>query len=196
MMADIFISYSKRHSRLTEDFARDLEAEGYSTWWDTNLLPDDGFFPETIRTEIESARAVIVIWAEHSVTSRWVYSEAMEGERLGKLLQVRDEALNLHRVPMPFSAGNISPISERSKILMALSRKGVIPSNTRTLFVRPVGIHPYDGKEITAGIAVDGLGFVQYRGFSIRISANEVATIGLNKAASLLHETYPNLYKE
>ena len=45
-MADIFISYSKKHAALTGELARDLEAEGYTTWWDTNLLPDDGFFPE------------------------------------------------------------------------------------------------------------------------------------------------------
>jgi hypothetical protein len=43
-MADIFISYSKKHSQLTEDLARDLEAEGYTTWWDASLLPDDVFF--------------------------------------------------------------------------------------------------------------------------------------------------------
>jgi hypothetical protein len=27
-MADVFISYSKKHAQLTEDLARDLEAEG------------------------------------------------------------------------------------------------------------------------------------------------------------------------
>jgi hypothetical protein len=53
-MADIFISYSKRQARLTEDLARDLEGEGYTTWWGTSLLPDDTFFPQTIRTEIEA----------------------------------------------------------------------------------------------------------------------------------------------
>jgi TIR domain len=57
-MADIFISYSKKHAQLTEDLARDLEAEGYTTWWDTSLLPGDMFFPQTIRTEIEAAKPV------------------------------------------------------------------------------------------------------------------------------------------
>jgi formylglycine-generating enzyme required for sulfatase activity len=127
-MADIFISYSKKHSQLTEALARDLEAEGYTTWWDTNLLPDNVFFPETIRTEIKAARAVIVIWAEHSVTSRWVYSEATEGDEQDKLLQVRDEALDARLVPMPFKAGNISIVSDRAKILAALARLGVTPS--------------------------------------------------------------------
>ena len=132
-MADIFISYSKKHAALTEALARDLEAEGYTTWWDTNLLPDDGFFPETIRAEIAAAKAVIVIWAEHSVTSRWVYSEASEGDAHGKLLQVRDEALDPRRVPMPFTSGNITLVKERAKIFAALARRGIAPSNRSKL---------------------------------------------------------------
>ena len=36
---------------------------------------------ETIRAEIAAAKAVIVIWAEHSVKSRWVYSEAAKATR-------------------------------------------------------------------------------------------------------------------
>ncbi len=128
-MADIFISYSKKHAQLTVDLARDLEAEGYTTWWDTGLLPDDVFFPETIRAEIAAAKAVIVIWAEHSITSRWVYSEANEGDKQGKLLQVRDAALDPQRAPMPFNSGNIPPVAERAKIFAALARRGIAPSN-------------------------------------------------------------------
>jgi hypothetical protein len=131
-MADIFISYSKMHARLTEDLVRDLEAEGYTTWWDTSLLPDDVFFPQTIRTEIAAAKAVIVIWAEHSVTSRWVYAEASEGDAQNKLLQVRDEALDPRKVPMPFTSGNIPPVSARAKIFAALARRAIAPSNART----------------------------------------------------------------
>ena len=127
-MADIFISYSKKHAALTGELARDLEAEGYTTWWDTNLLPDDGFFPETIRAQIAVAKAVIVIWAEHSVTSRWVYSEASEGDAHGKLLQVRDEALDPRKVPMPFTSGNITLVGDRARLFAALARKQIAPS--------------------------------------------------------------------
>ncbi len=127
-MADIFISYSKRHSQLTKELARDLEAEGYTTWWDTSLLPDDTFFPQSIRAEIEAAKAVIVIWAEHSITSPWVYSEAQLANGLGKLMQVRDEAVEWQRVPLPFTAGNIPPITDRAKIFAALARKQVARS--------------------------------------------------------------------
>ncbi|MGO9172816.1 MAG: SUMF1/EgtB/PvdO family nonheme iron enzyme [Rhodomicrobium sp.] len=130
-MADIFISYSKKHAGLTEALARDLEAEGYTTWWDTSLLPDDGFFPQTIRAEIEAAKAVIVIWAEHSVTSKWVWSEAHEGDQNGKLLQLRDETLDPRKVPMPFTSGNVSPVTDRAKIFAALARRSISPSINR-----------------------------------------------------------------
>jgi serine/threonine protein phosphatase PrpC len=127
-MADIFISYSKKHAALTEELARHLEASGYTTWWDTSLLPDDVFFPQTIRDEIKAAKAVIVIWAEHSVISRWVHSEATEGDEQGKLLQVRDEALDTRLVPLPFKSGNISLVNDRAKVFTALQSRGIVPS--------------------------------------------------------------------
>ena len=70
-----------------------------------------------------------MIWAEHSVTSRWVYSEASEGDAHGKLLQVRDEALDPRKVPMPFTSGNITLAKERAKIFAALARRRIAPSN-------------------------------------------------------------------
>ena len=131
-MADIFISYSKRHAQLTIDLARDLEANGYTTWWDTGLLPDDTFFPQTIRAEIEKSQAVIVIWSQHAIESEWVYSEAQLGRELDKLLQVRDSALNPNSIPLPFTAGNIPSVSDREKIFTALARKRITPSNQIT----------------------------------------------------------------
>lgn len=127
-MADIFISYSKKHEHLTQDLARDLEAEGYTTWWDASLLPDNPFFAQTIRSEIAAARVVIVIWAQHSVTSPWVYAEAKEGSEQGKLIQLCDDELDVRMVPMPFTAGNISPVRQRAKIFGALARRGIKPS--------------------------------------------------------------------
>jgi hypothetical protein len=151
-MADVFISYSKKHARLTEDLARDLEAEGYTTWWDTSLLPDDVFFPQIIRAEIEAAKAVIVIWAEHSVASAWVYSEAQLGWALDKLLQVRDEGLDAHRVPLPFTAGNIPPVADRAKIFAALARKEIKPSKRLgTHGVKTEPLAPLAAKAVTEG---------------------------------------------
>lgn len=61
-MADIFISYSKMDHDEARMLAAFLEAEGYSVWWDTNLISGEAF-RKTIMTELGRARAAIVIWS-------------------------------------------------------------------------------------------------------------------------------------
>jgi TIR domain len=42
-MADVFISYSKAYAEAAEELARDLQAKGFSVWWDTSLAAGDRF---------------------------------------------------------------------------------------------------------------------------------------------------------
>jgi hypothetical protein len=84
-VADVFISYSKKHRPLTERVAELLEslscvgpdgtAEPITVWWDKSLLSGDVFHRE-ITQEIDKAVAVVVIWSEGAVASDWVYAEA------------------------------------------------------------------------------------------------------------------------
>jgi hypothetical protein len=126
-MADIFISYAKKHARLTEELARDLEAEGFTTWWDTSLLPGDEF-PEQIKNEIDAAQAVIVIWTDSSVASPWVRAEANRAYGHGKLITLRAAELNLEQVPLPFNTLQSSLVTDRARVFSALARRGVRPS--------------------------------------------------------------------
>src|SRR5262249_8539694 len=84
VVADIFISYSKQHPQPPRDLAAYLEREGYSVWWDTNLLAGE-IFREVIDRELNAAKAVIVIWTRESVRSDWVLAEADQADRHGKL---------------------------------------------------------------------------------------------------------------
>jgi hypothetical protein len=43
-MADVFISYAKPDRPLALKLAAILEAEGWTTWWDTTLIPGDDFY--------------------------------------------------------------------------------------------------------------------------------------------------------
>ncbi len=140
VVADIFISYSKQHAQLTIDLAADLAIAGYTTWWDTGLLPDDTFFPQRIKDEIDAAKAVIVIWAEHSVKSQWVYSEAKIAHEQNKLLQVRDQELDPDKVLPPFNSGNISLVSDRDRIFAALARKNIFPFSAPKAEPAPYGV--------------------------------------------------------
>jgi uncharacterized protein len=126
-MADIFISYSKQDPENTKALAANLEARGYSVWWDTSLLPGERF-PEKIRQEIEAAKVVIVIWSEGSAASEWVYAEAQLAQGLNKLITTRVPGLDLNKVPMPFGARHIEPISNLHKLYASLAARGISPT--------------------------------------------------------------------
>jgi formylglycine-generating enzyme required for sulfatase activity len=132
-MADIFISYSKKHAELTESLARDLEAVGYTTWWDTSLLPGDEF-PDEIKRQLDAAKSVIVIWTESSVVSRWVRSEAALAYARKKLLiTVRDARVDVNEIPLPFNTLHAELITDRARIFAALARQGIAPSNSQPM---------------------------------------------------------------
>ncbi len=126
-MADIFISYSRQQDQLTRELARDLEKMGFTTWWDTNLLPGDEF-PEEIKRQIDAAKAVIVIWTQSSVHSKWVRSEAARAEAQKKLITVCDEALNFDDIPLPFNTRQTEVVTKREKIFAALAGMQVAPT--------------------------------------------------------------------
>ena len=125
-MADIFISYSKDEPEPTIALARDLERNGYSTWWDTDLRPGERY-QERIMNELDKAKAVIVIWTAKSVTSRWVVAEAEWAAEQNKLITVRTPDLNPDRIPLPFNTLHTDVVTDREKINDALFRSHVFP---------------------------------------------------------------------
>ena len=97
-MADVFLSYARPDSKTAGQIARKLSEAGHSVWFDQHL-PAHRPYADVISAELESARAVVVLWSEPSVVSQWVRSEANRARELGKLVQARlDDA----RLPMPF----------------------------------------------------------------------------------------------
>ena len=125
-MADIFISYSKDEPEPTIALARDLERKGYSTWWDSDLLPGERY-QERIATELDKAKAVIVIWTPKSVASRWVMAEAEWAAEQNKLITVRTADLSPDRIPLPFNTLHTDIVTDREKINDALFRSHIFP---------------------------------------------------------------------
>ena len=74
-MSDIFISYSRKDRPRAEQLANALEAQGWSVWWDTRLKGGE-IWDEVIENALGSARAVVVLWSQTSIKSRWVKREA------------------------------------------------------------------------------------------------------------------------
>jgi hypothetical protein len=92
-MSDIFLSYSREDRAVVAPLARALEHEGFSVWWDPELLIGHSY-ATSIRSELAEARAVIAVWTSQSVHSEWVQEEATHGKRRGVLFPVRLEAVD------------------------------------------------------------------------------------------------------
>jgi adenylate cyclase len=93
-MADIFLSYSRSDKTRVAPLVAALEAQGWSVWWDPEITPGDEF-DALIGAELESARAVVVVWSPVSVESRWVKGEARDAADRGVLVPVRFESARL-----------------------------------------------------------------------------------------------------
>lgn len=128
-MADVFISYSKSHARLTKELARDLEAKGLSVWWDTELLAGESFRNRIVE-ELKDCKAAIVIWTRDSVRSDYVMSEAERARVAGKLIQLRTADLAPSELPPPFDTIHASLIEDRKAVYRALAGLGLLQDDS------------------------------------------------------------------
>ncbi|WP_369025469.1 TIR domain-containing protein [Qipengyuania sp. RANM35] len=109
-MSEIFLSYSHADVETVELFARHLEEEGFSVWWDATLRMGEAF-DERIEAALRGAKAVIVLWSRNSVKSRWVRAEATLADRQGSLMPVMIETCER---PIMFELTHTSDLSHWS----------------------------------------------------------------------------------
>ena len=119
-MADIFLSYSKQDVQQVRLLASALEAEGYSVWWDTNLIGGERY-RDVIAAELTKARAAVVIWTANSISSDWVQSEAGRAHRDGKLIPVRAADVEYKDIPPPFDNLHTLTLEKSQEILAAVA---------------------------------------------------------------------------
>ena len=91
-MADVFISYSREDREWVEALANQLQSEGYTVWWDWDLLVGKRY-RETIDNELKSCKATIVVWSQHSVQSDFVRDEAEEAQQRNVLVPILKESV-------------------------------------------------------------------------------------------------------
>jgi len=122
-VADVFISYSKADRAVAEALAADLKAQGFDVWWDFELYAGDDFH-DMIRGEIAKAKAVVVIWSERAVASKWVRGEAEEASDLGTLICTHAPGFDPRKMPLNFRALHCEPVVNRERVIAAIARKG------------------------------------------------------------------------
>ena len=93
-MADVFVSYARADKARVAPLVAAIEAGGWSVWWDPEISPGREFDDE-IDTELQAAKAVLVVWTPVSVVSRWVRGEARDAAERGILVPVRFDQARL-----------------------------------------------------------------------------------------------------
>lgn len=101
-MADIFVSYARADRQIARHLISVLEAQGFSVWSDNELGAAAPYAAHVMR-EIDSARAVVVLWTPDSIRSDWVRAEAGRALADGKLLPVKLANLHHSAIPLPFA---------------------------------------------------------------------------------------------
>ena len=86
-MTDIFLSYNEKDREVAHRVAAMLGSVGWTVWWDRRI-PAGETWRSVLEDALENMRCMVVLWSTHSVESEWVYEEATEGRRLGKLVPV------------------------------------------------------------------------------------------------------------
>jgi hypothetical protein len=125
-LADIFISYAQKALEPTQTLAADLARLKYTYWFDERLLPIE-VFGQVINEQIDEAKAVITIWSEPALKSKWVYAEALRAADQNKLLNLHTPEVKPEWIPVPFAAAHVFPIGNRTEIYEALAKLGVHP---------------------------------------------------------------------
>jgi TolB-like protein/tetratricopeptide (TPR) repeat protein len=89
-MPDIFLSYSRDDQARAKLFAEAFAREGFEVWWDVGLRAGEAYDAVTEQA-LRDAKAVVVLWSQRSVTSRWVRAEATLALRSNTLVPVSIE---------------------------------------------------------------------------------------------------------
>lgn len=86
-MTDIFLSYTESDRDTARRIAGVLGKTGWTVWWDRRI-PAGETWRSVLEHALEDMRCMVVLWSARSIESEWVYEEASEGRRQGKLVPV------------------------------------------------------------------------------------------------------------
>lgn len=103
-MTNVFISYSKRRD-LTFRLRDYLKSKGLTVWVDQDSLEARGEFDGQIRAALQQAEAIVTLWTEEAIASKWVIAEATyaaDGPDGPKLINVVPNGVSRGQLPERF----------------------------------------------------------------------------------------------
>ena len=125
--ADVFLSYSSKDGVEIEKLDGKLTGKYFSVWYDRGLTAGQPY-RDVLQKRIETVKAVVVLWTENSIGSKWVRYEADLADKQNKLICLRDSKLDPKRIPAPFAANDhIIPVGDMRGLIAALALKGAKP---------------------------------------------------------------------
>lgn len=94
----VFISYKREEADTARALREALEADGFTTWWDEEVQCGEQW-AQVIDDAVNTANAIVVLWSERALTSRWVTHEASAAMRGNVYAPARIE---LVQIPSPY----------------------------------------------------------------------------------------------
>jgi hypothetical protein len=125
----LFMSYARQDEALCDDFRRNLLHEGFSTWHDGVIRPDEDY-RQKIFQALEEADAVIVVWSDFAVKSLWVIDEATRAAKQRKLICTHVPGFQPTKIPIELGYRHSVDIRHISDIRTALGTLGLMPKVT------------------------------------------------------------------
>ncbi len=123
-MTDVFLSYARASLTAARRAAAELRSAGFAVWFDDHL-PAHRAYSDVIEEQLDTAKAVVVLWSQAAAQSQWVRSEANRARESGRLVQARlDDA----RLPMPFDQIQCADLRNWSGDARALGWQSIIES--------------------------------------------------------------------
>jgi adenylate cyclase len=137
-VADIFLSYARESAETAAQVAAVLRQQGYSVWFDEEL-PAHRAYADVIAAELDTAKAVLVLWSESAAVSQWVRSEANRARENGKLVQARVDGA---RLPMPFDQIQCAQLDLAGDIAAGAAWRSVTGSLAALIHGEEVAVGP------------------------------------------------------
>jgi len=137
-MTDIFISYASEDRERARTLASALEGRGWSVWWDRKIVAGQSF-DQVIERELYTAKSVVVLWSNDSISSEWVKNEAAAAAERSVLVPALIDNVKL---PLEFrrkqTADLIGWVGDLSDLRFQALCDGIAATTTGVLPSQPV----------------------------------------------------------